>query len=227
MANENATKTPVAVLISGRGSNMQALAAKTSDPDYPAKVVLVISDRADAGGLAVAAKMGIETDCIERATYPTRREFESALDARLRASGAKILCLAGYMRLLTARFVEAWGDNILNIHPSLLPAFKGLDTHERAIKAGVRLTGCTVHIVRPAMDDGPIIAQSAVPVLPDDTPDTLATRILAAEHVLYPMALALMAEGRVELNGTPETGERCDISDASWPITTLTSPIPG
>lgn len=219
MTLDPTAKIPVAVLISGRGSNMAALARAMAESDDPARVTLVVADTPDADGLALAAEMGIEAVCIDRADYDNRREFETALDERLRASGVQILCLAGFMRLLSARFVAGWGDRIINIHPSLLPAFKGLNTHQRAIDAGVRLTGCTVHIVRPAMDDGPIIAQSAVPVLPDDTPDTLADRVLTAEHRLYPMVLALMAGGHIRVEGP-----RCVISGTEWPKTTLSCP---
>lgn len=213
-------KKPVAVLISGRGSNMLALAEAAAARDFPAEIVLVLSDKPGAAGLQRAAEMGIETGCIDRAAFSSRKEFEAALEAQIAASGAEILCLAGFMRLLSGRFVEAWGDRILNIHPSLLPAFKGLDTHIRAIEAGVRFTGCTVHIVRPAMDDGPIVAQAAVPLLPGDTPEALAARILEAEHTLYPRALAALASGRLKVEGG-----RCLIDGARWPETALASPL--
>ena len=214
-------KVPTAVLISGRGSNMLSLAEAAAAPDYPAEIVTVLSDTPDAPGLERAAARGIATGCVDRAEFESRRAFEAALDARIRASGAEILCLAGFMRLLSREFVEGWGDAILNIHPSLLPAFKGLDTHARAIAAGVRVSGCTVHIVRPAMDDGPIVAQSAVPVLPDDDARTLAARVLEAEHALYPFALDLLASGRVRV----EDG-RCRIEGARWPDGRLASPLP-
>lgn len=191
----------VAVLISGRGSNMQALVLACARPDYPAEVVLVLSNRADAAGLGFAREAGIATAVISHKDFPDRAGFDAAMDAELRRHGAELICLAGFMRLLDSRIIEAWRDRMINIHPSLLPSFKGLDTHERALEAGVKLAGCSVHFVRPDVDSGPIIAQAAVPVLPDDTPDSLAARILEQEHLIYPMALRLVAEGRVRLEG--------------------------
>ncbi len=157
-----------AVLISGRGSNLRALIAACAAPDFPAEIVAVIANRADAGGLAHAAAAGIASRVVPHRDYPSREAFDAALDAALRQAGAELVCLAGFMRLLTAPFVEAWRDRMINIHPSLLPAFPGLRTHERALEAGVRFSGCTVHYVRPEMDLGPIILQAAVPVLPRD-----------------------------------------------------------
>jgi phosphoribosylglycinamide formyltransferase-1 len=198
----------VAILISGRGSNMTALIEAAADPDFPAEIALVLSNRADAGGLARAAEAGIATAVIAHRDFPDRPAFDAAMDARLRAENIDIVCLAGFMRLLTDGFVEAWRDRMINIHPSLLPLFPGLDTHERALEAGMRVHGCTVHFVRTEMDSGPIIGQATVPVALDDTPDTLAKRVLAAEHQLYPLALALVASGmatveneRLLLNG--------------------------
>ncbi len=189
-------KTPVAILISGRGSNMQALVEAAKATDYPAEVVLVLSNRPDAAGLEWAQARGLATACIDHKTYGRDREaFERAMQDVLEASGAKLVCLAGFMRLLTPWFIETWHNRLINIHPSLLPAFKGLDTHERALAAGVKLHGCTVHFVRPDMDAGPIIAQKAVPVLDDDEPDTLADRVLAVEHTLYPHALSQVIRG--------------------------------
>ncbi|GAB4232769.1 MAG: phosphoribosylglycinamide formyltransferase [Methyloligellaceae bacterium] len=190
----------VAVLISGRGSNMSALLEACRQPDYPAEVVTVISNRPDAAGLEKASGAGIETRVVDHTAFPSREAFEAELSAALKAADAELVCNAGFMRLLTAGFVEEWRDRQLNIHPSLLPAFKGLHTHERALEKGVRIAGCTVHFVRTEMDSGPIIAQAAVPVLPGDTPDTLAARVLKAEHRLYPLALKLVASGaaRVE-----------------------------
>lgn len=185
----------VAILISGRGSNMTALIEAAADPDYPAEIALVLSNRADAGGLARAAEAGIATAVIDHKAYGSRAEFDAAMDARLRAENIDLVCLAGFMRLLTDGFVEGWRDRMINIHPSLLPLFPGLDTHERAIEAGMRLTGCTVHFVRTQMDSGPIIGQAAVPIAFDDTADTLSKRVLTAEHQLYPLALALVASG--------------------------------
>jgi phosphoribosylglycinamide formyltransferase-1 len=186
----------VAILISGRGSNMTALIEAAAEKDFPAEIALVLSNRADAGGLARAAEAGIPTAVIVHRDFPDRAAFDAAMDAKLRAENIELVCLAGFMRLLTDGFVEAWRDRMINIHPSLLPLFPGLHTHERAIEAGMRLHGCTVHFVRTEMDSGPIIGQAAVPVALDDTPDTLAKRVLTAEHALYPLALALVASGK-------------------------------
>jgi len=191
----------VAILISGRGSNMQSLVRACSAPDYPAKVVLVLSNKADATGLDYAREAGIATAVISHKDYPDRASFDAAMDAEIRRHGAELICLAGFMRLLDSRIIEAWRDRMINIHPSLLPSFRGLDTHERALEAGVKLAGCSVHFVRPDVDTGPIIAQAAVPVLPDDTPDSLAARVLEQEHMIYPVALRLVAEGRVRVEG--------------------------
>ena len=191
----------VAVLISGRGSNMQALVRACAAPDYPAKIVLVLSNRADAAGLDFAREAGIATAVISHKDFPDRASFDAAMDAEIRRHGAELICLAGFMRLLDTRIIEAWRDRMINIHPSLLPSFRGLNTHERALEAGVKLAGCSVHFVRPDVDTGPIIAQAAVPVLPGDTPDSLAARILEQEHLIYPMALRLVAEGRVRVEG--------------------------
>jgi len=184
------TKTPIAVLFSGRGSNLKALIDAAAAPDYPARIVLAATDKPGAGGLALAADAGIPVAVVDRKAYADRAAFEAALDETVRASGAELICLAGFMRILSGTFVAAWAGAILNIHPSLLPAFRGLDTHARALAAGAKIAGVTVHIVTEALDDGPILAQAAVAVRPDDTPETLAERTLAAEHRLYPAALA-------------------------------------
>lgn len=191
----------VAVLISGRGSNMQSLVRACAAPDYPAKIVLVLSNRADAAGLNFAREAGIPTAVISHKDFPDRAGFDAAMDAEIRRHGADLICLAGFMRLLDSAIIEAWRDRMINIHPSLLPSFRGLDTHERALEEGVKLAGCSVHFVRPDVDTGPIIAQAAVPVLPDDTPDRLAARVLEQEHLIYPMALRMVAEGRVRVEG--------------------------
>ena len=191
----------VAVLISGRGSNMQALVRACAAPDYPAEIVLVLSNRADAAGLDFAREAGLATVIVSHGDFADRAAFDAAMDAEIRQHGAELVCLAGFMRLLDPDFVDAWRDRMLNIHPSLLPAFRGLDTHARALAAGVKVAGCTVHFVRSDVDTGPIIAQAAVPVLPADTADSLAARILEQEHILYPMALRLVAEGRVRVEG--------------------------
>jgi phosphoribosylglycinamide formyltransferase-1 len=190
----------VAILISGRGSNMASLIAAAKRADYPAEIVVVISNRPDATGLVRASEAGITTAVVPDKGRD-KPAFEAALDGQLRKSRADLVCLAGFMRLLSTGFVERWHDRILNIHPSLLPAFPGLHTHERALAAGVKLHGCTVHYVRATVDDGPIVAQGAVPVLPGDTVDTLAARVLAVEHQLYPHALALVASGGVGVEG--------------------------
>lgn len=208
------------MLISGRGSNMQALVRACAAPDYPAEIVLVLSNRADAAGLDFAREAGIPTAVISHRDFPDRAGFDAAMNAEIRRHGAEIICLAGFMRLLDDAFIEDWRDRMINIHPSLLPAFRGLDTHARALEAGVKLAGCTVHYVRPEVDTGPIIAQAAVPVLPDDTPDSLAARILDQEHVIYPMALRLVAEGRVAVDGDRAT------VDAPAPDGTLRNPRP-
>ena len=184
------------ILISGRGSNMMALVEAAKAPDFPAEIVLVLSNNADAAGLAWAQTQGLPTTVINHRDYKKDRlGFEKAVTAVLEEAGVELLCLAGFMRLLTPWFVERWHDRLINIHPSLLPSFKGLDTHARALQAGVKLHGCTVHFVRPDMDAGPIIAQRAVAVLDDDTPDILGGRVLEAEHLLYPHALKEIASG--------------------------------
>lgn len=185
------TKTPIAVLISGRGSNLQCLIDACAAEDYPARIVAVISNRPDAYGLERAREAGIAAIAIDHKAYETRESFEAALDAALREAGAEFVCLAGFMRILTEGFVNAWEGRMINIHPSLLPKFKGVDTHARAIEAGESEHGCTVHWVTPGMDEGPTIAQARVPVLPGDTPETLAARVLVEEHLLYPEALKM------------------------------------
>jgi phosphoribosylglycinamide formyltransferase-1 len=212
-------KKRVGILISGRGSNMAALIEACKKPDYPAEIACVLSNRPDAPGLEKAAQASIATQAIDHKKYPSRESFEADLDAALRGAEVDLVCNAGFMRLLTESFVDAWRDRQLNIHPSLLPAFKGLDTHERALQAGVRLSGCTVHFVRTEMDSGPIIAQAAVPVLSGDTPDTLAARVLEAEHLLYPHALRLIASGAARVEG-----ERVVIAESATPGPPLISP---
>jgi phosphoribosylglycinamide formyltransferase-1 len=186
------------VLISGRGSNLQALIAACADPAYPAEIALVISDRADAAGLARAAGAGIPAIAV---AHRSRAEFAAEADTRLRAAGAELVCLAGFMRLLDHGFVKAWRDHMVNIHPSLLPAFPGLHAQRQALAAGVRFAGCTVHFVRSEVDTGPIIGQAVVPVHPGDDEERLSARILAAEHRLYPLAVRLVAEGRTRIAG--------------------------
>ena len=213
------TRRRVAVLISGRGSNLAALMAACEDPAYPAEISLVASNRPDAAGLELARRNGIPTALVDHKAYATKAGFEARLDATFREAGAEIVCLAGFMRLLTADFVEAWRDRLINIHPSLLPAFPGLETHARALEAGALIHGATVHFVRAATDQGPIIAQAAVPVMPDDSADTLAARVLSVEHRLYPLALRLVAsraarvvDERVRFEAGPFDGDAALIS---------------
>lgn len=190
-----------AILISGRGSNMQALVKACAAKDAPAEIVMVLSNVPDAAGLEFAEAAGIPTAVVDHRQFPDRESFERTITARLTDAGVEMICLAGFMRLLTAGFVDRWRDRLINIHPSLLPAFKGLDTHARVLAEGARFTGCTVHFVRPEMDSGPIIVQAAVPVAADDDADTLAGRVLDAEHRIYPQALLMIADGRIAIEG--------------------------
>lgn len=189
----------VAVLLSGRGSNLQALINASQKEAFPAKVVCAISNVPDARGLQRASDAGIKSVTIDHRGFSDRAAFDDALDAALRACEAELVCLAGFMRILTAGFVDRWRDRMINIHPSLLPAFKGLNPQQQALDAGVKLSGCTVHYVRHGMDEGPIIAQTAVPVLADDDAETLADRILVQEHALLPLIVKLIAEDRVSI----------------------------
>lgn len=207
------------ILISGRGSNMRTLVGACQIGEIPADVHLVLSNRADAAGLAHAKAAGIATKTVAHGDYPDRSAFDQALDAALRAAGVDFVCLAGFMRLLTAEFISAWRDRMINVHPSLLPAFPGLDTHARVLAAGAKLTGCTVHYVRFETDTGPIVAQAAVPVLPDDDEASLSARVLAAEHRLYPLALKLIGEGRVRIQG-----ERAIVDDSAPATAALFNP---
>ncbi|HZE47904.1 MAG TPA: phosphoribosylglycinamide formyltransferase [Xanthobacteraceae bacterium] len=207
---ERAPKRRVAILISGRGSNMTALIAAAQAPDYPAEIALVLSNRPDAQGIAAARAAGIATAIVDHTRFGKDREaFEAALEHELQARRIDIVCLAGFMRLLTPALVSRWEGRMLNVHPALLPSFKGLDTHARALAAGVKVHGATVHFVTPEMDSGPIIAQGEVAVRDDDTADTLAARVLAVEHEIYPRALRLVAEGRVRI-----VDARCRIDGA-------------
>jgi len=190
-----------AVLISGRGSNLQALIDAAAAKSYPAEIALVISNVPDAPGLERASKADIPTRTIPHRAYASREMFDSAVDAVLREFRIELICLAGFMRIFSGAFVRAWEGKLINVHPSLLPTFKGTKVHAQVLGAGVRISGCTVHFVVSELDSGPIIAQAAVPVLPDDTEELLAARTLGAEHKLYPLALRLLAEGRVRLEG--------------------------
>ncbi len=208
----------VAILISGRGSNMVALIEAADDPAYPAEIALVLSNEPAAHGLAHARRARIATAVVDHRPFGKDREaFERALQAELETHRIEIICLAGFMRLLTPWFVGLWQGRLLNIHPALLPAFKGLNTHARALAAGVKQHGATVHLVVPEMDSGPIIVQASVEVRPDDTPQTLAARVLDVEHRIYPQALKLVAQGRVQI-----AGDRCLVDGVAVPTADAT-----
>lgn len=212
------TKRRVAVLISGRGSNLRALAEAASAADYPARIALVLSNRADAEGLEVARQYGLETAVIP-SKGKDRAAFDAEMDALLRAKDIELICLAGFMRLLTTSFVQAWYGRMINIHPSLLPAFKGVNVHQRVVDSGTRFTGCTVHFVSPEMDEGPIICQAVVPVPQDATADQVAEAVLAQEHVIYPQGLRWLAEGRLRIEG-----QKVRVTDAVATPAALISP---
>ena len=211
----------VGILISGSGSNMVALVEAMQAGEVPARPAIVVSNNPDAAGLAKAEALGVTTAMVDHRAYQGDREaFDAAVNAKLHEAGAEIVACAGFLRIMTPILTGAWAGRMLNIHPSLLPSFKGLDTHARALEAGVRFSGCTVHFARTELDAGPIIAQAVVPVRSDDTPDSLADRVLEAEHRIYPMALRLIAEGRVRV-----TNETVRISGGEAPDTTLLSPL--
>ena len=223
MSGAAGPRVRTAILISGRGSNMAALLEAAASPAYPAEVALVLANRADAAGLARAAAAGVPTAVVEsRAFRGDRAGFERAMEAELARHGVGLVALAGFLRVLTPEFVGRWEGRLVNIHPSLLPAFPGLDTHARALAAGVRLHGCTVHLVSAGVDEGPILAQAAVPVLEGDTAEALAARVLEQEHALYPAALGWVASGRVRV----EDG-RARIAGAEGPQgAALRNPMP-
>ena len=212
----------IAILISGRGSNLQALIDHFGPAvaNSPIEIVLVLSNRPDAFGLKRAERVGITTAVVDHKAFPDRVSFDAAMDKEIRAKGAELVVLAGFLRLLTDGFIAGWKDRLVNIHPALLPSFKGLHTHARALEAGVRFHGCTVHFVRPEMDSGPIIAQAAVPVRPDDDENSLGLRVLAAEHRLFPQALRLIADGKVTVEG-----ERAIVHDAAFAGGILFNPL--
>jgi phosphoribosylglycinamide formyltransferase-1 len=222
ISGEPMSRKRVGVLISGRGSNMAALIEAAKAPDYPAEIALVLSNRPDAGGLASARGAGIATEVVDHTQFgKDRAGFEQAMQDVLERHRIELVCLAGFMRLLTPWFVERWENRMLNIHPALLPAFKGLDTHARALAAGVKLHGATVHFVVPDMDSGPIVAQGALAVRDDDTEESLASRVIRIEHRLYPLALRLVAEGRVRV-----VDGRCLMAGAPTLDATLLVPQP-
>jgi len=205
-----AGKLKLTVLISGRGSNLKSLIDATSNPDFPATIALVISNIADAPGLEHAKKAGIPCVTIQHKDYPDRLSFDQAITQAAEDKKTDLICLAGFMRLLSTQFVEHWHNRLINIHPSLLPAFKGLNVHENVIASGVRFSGCSVHYVRSEMDNGPIIAQSVVPVAFKDTASSLAARVLAQEHIIYPAAIKLIAEGKVAIRNNTVHIEKAD-----------------
>lgn len=222
-------KKKVVILISGRGSNMESLIRAAREPDCPYEVVGVISNRPAAQGLQKAARAGIATAVVDHRQFDTREAFEEVLHESLLVFQAELVACAGFMRVLTATFTERWAGRLLNIHPSLLPLYRGLDTHARALADGVRIHGCTVHFVTADLDGGPIIAQGAVPVLPHDTPETLAARVLTVEHRIYPEALALVASGAVRMENGQTVGD-WQADETAWissPAITCTLPIPG
>ena len=191
----------IGVLISGRGSNLRSLIEAQVGGQLSAEIATVISNVPDASGLEIAASHGIPIKVINHKEFDSRKIFEGALNKALILADIDLICLAGFMRILSDTFVNNWRDRLINVHPSLLPSFKGLNTHERALEAGVCFTGCTIHFVRPTMDDGPIILQAAIPTLPQDTPETLANRVLQQEHIIFPLAVRMIAEGRVKVEG--------------------------
>lgn len=211
----------VAVLISGSGTNLQALIDACADDDFPARIALVISNNPGVKGLERAEKAGIPTKVINHRDFENREAFDEKLHEALKECDAKLICLAGFMRILDARFVNRWRNRMLNIHPSLLPSFKGLHTQERALEAGVRFTGCTVHFVNPELDDGPIIAQAVIAINSEDTADTLSAKVLEKEHIIYPQALKLVADGKVRVVGNKVTIKGTEFADAS-----IINPIP-
>jgi phosphoribosylglycinamide formyltransferase-1 len=220
--HHGAKKPRVAILISGRGSNMAALIKAAKANDFPAEIAVVISNRADAGGLALAVAQGVPTVTIESKPFgKDRAAFEARLQSALGDHRVELICLGGFMRLFTAEFVQAWHGRMLNIHPSLLPSFPGLDPHAQALAAGVKVSGATVHFVTPETDAGPIVMQGVVAVRDDDTPQTLSARILEIEHVIYPEALRLLASGKLRLDG-----EMCRLVGEARTDGTLVSPQP-
>lgn len=215
-------RTRVGALISGRGSNLQALLDAAAAPDCPYEIALVVSNKPEVQGLARAEAAGVPTAVVPHRDYAGREPFERAITAALEETGVELVAQAGFMRVVTGWFVARWHDRLVNIHPSLLPSFPGLHTHARALEAGVKLHGCTVHLVRETVDQGPILGQAAVPVLPDDDPDVLAARVLQAEHRLYPLCLKLLAAGRIRVEG-----ETARVESPAAPLPLLLNPTEG
>ncbi len=213
------SRVRLGVLVSGRGSNLQALLDAAAAPDCPFTVALVLSNKPGVQGLSRAEAAGVATRVVPHRAFDGREPFERAMTEALETAGVELVAQAGFMRVVTGWFVERWRDRLVNIHPSLLPSFPGLDTHARALAAGVKLHGCTVHLVRETVDQGPILGQAAVPVLPDDTPERLAARVLEAEHRLYPTCLSLYAAGRIRL-----TGETARVDSPVTPAPLLINP---
>jgi len=207
-------KLRLAVMISGSGTNLQALIDACADPDYPAEIHVVISNRPDAQGIERAKKASIDAEVIDHTVYEDRETFEEALHGCLKDHRIQLVCLAGFMRILNAEFVNRWRDRMINIHPSLLPSYKGLHTHERAIEDGVRFAGCTIHYVRPEMDNGPILMQTAVPIAADETPESLSAKILPFEHQMYPAAVRMIADGKARVSGGKVVFNDTDMGDA-------------
>jgi len=214
-------KLRLGVMISGSGTNLQALINACADKDYPAEIVTVISNRPNVMGLERAEKAGIKAITLDHKSYETREAFEDDLHATLQEHKVQLVCLAGFMRILNAEFVNRWKDRMVNIHPSLLPSYKGLHTHARAIEDGVRFGGCTIHYVRPEMDNGPIIMQTAIPIASDETEESLIAKTLEQEHKMYPAAVRMIAEGKARVSGNKVVfGDEINIGD-----TRLISPI--
>lgn len=217
------TRLDVAVLISGRGSNLQSIIDACSDPDFPAKIRVVISNEPDAYGLERAKEAGIPTEVVPHKSYPSRKEFEEALGKSLALYPVDLIALAGFMRVLTPDFVSKWEGKMLNIHPSLLPAYPGLHTHERVLAASEKESGCTIHFVTPGLDEGPTLLQKRVPVVTGDTVDTLSARVLEQEHIAYPEAIRLIALGKVKYDKEKVVIEA---ADPYTPPQKMTAPVP-
>lgn len=214
-------KLRLGVLVSGSGTNLQALIDACAEGDYPAEISVVISNRPGVQGLERAKSANIKAVCIDHTEFEDRSSFEETIHNCLKENNVELVCLAGFMRILNADFVNRWKDRMINIHPSLLPSYKGLHTHERAIEDGVRFGGCTIHFVRPEMDDGPIIMQAAIPISENETKDSLATKILQYEHQMYPAAVRLIAEGKVRVSA-----RKCVFKDVELDSAGLISPSP-